>query len=97
MCAFAFFMCTHIHDNSVPLWADSDDAIAFVSEVLNLNPMDLLTKFEQWACARTKCVYHALSTIRNIDKYHQLAGGVQENLQTMRHDCTCLIVNGLHK
>jgi hypothetical protein len=38
----------------VPLWADSDNAVAFVSEVLKLEPMDFLTKFKQWACARTK-------------------------------------------
>ena len=54
MCALAFFTRTHIHDGSMPTWVDSDDAIAFVSEVLGLDPMDFLTKFEQWACARSK-------------------------------------------
>ena len=54
MCALVFFTRTHIHDSTVPSWADSDDAIAFVSEVLKLDPMDLLAKFEQWACSRTK-------------------------------------------
>ena len=54
MCAFVFFTHTHIHDSTVPSWADSDDAIGFVSEVLKVEPMDFLAKFEQWACARTK-------------------------------------------
>jgi len=92
-----FFMCAHIRDNMVPSWADSDDAIMFSSEVLDLNPMDFLTKFEQWACAQTKCMCHAFNTVRNIDQYHPLASGIQENLQSMRHDCTHLIVNGLRK
>lgn len=98
MCALAFFTCTHIHDNSMPTWVDSDDAIAFVSEVLDLDPMDFLAKFEQWACARTSRMYHALSIIKpSIDKPYQLAFRVQENLQTMRSDCTRLILNGLRK
>lgn len=60
MCALAFFTRTHIHDMSMPTWVDSDDAVAFISEVLNLDPMDFLAKFEQWACARTKCLCCAL-------------------------------------
>jgi len=58
MCALAFFTRTHIHDNTMPTWVDSDDAIAFVSEVLDIDPMDFLAKFEQWACARTKGTYY---------------------------------------
>jgi hypothetical protein len=54
MCALVLFTRTHIHDSTVPSWADFDDTIAFDSEVLKLEPMDLLAKFEQWACARTK-------------------------------------------
>jgi hypothetical protein len=57
MCSLAFFTRTHIHDSTVPSWADSDDAIAFVSEVLKLEPMEFLARFEQWACARTKGMY----------------------------------------
>jgi hypothetical protein len=47
----AFFTCTSIHDTMLPSWTDSDDVIAFVSEVLKLEPM---ARFEQWAIARTK-------------------------------------------
>ena len=66
VCALAFFMCSHIHDSTVPSWVDSDDAIAFVSEVLDLKPMDFLAKFEQWACARTKGMCCALNIVRTV-------------------------------
>ncbi|KAF8239106.1 hypothetical protein L208DRAFT_1478308 [Tricholoma matsutake] len=79
MCTLAFFTHTHIHDSMLLAWADSDDAIAFISEVLKLDPMEFLVWFEQWACAHTKGI------------------GVQENLRTVRTDCTCLIAKGLHK
>ena len=81
----------------VPSWADSDDAIVFVSKVLDLDPMDFLVKFKQWACAWTKCMCRAFNTVRNIDQYHPLASGIQENLQSMRCNFTCLVVNGLCK
>ncbi|KAF8518835.1 hypothetical protein BU17DRAFT_90632 [Hysterangium stoloniferum] len=77
MCSMVFFTRTHIHDTTIPSWADSDGAIAFVSEVLKLEPMEFLARFEQWACARIK------------------SGSPQENLQTMRADCTRLIIEGL--
>lgn len=54
VCALAFFTRMHIHDASVPSWVDSDGAIAFVSEVLKIEPMEFLARFEQWACTRTK-------------------------------------------
>jgi hypothetical protein len=66
VCAFVFFTRTHIHDSAIPTWADSDDATAFVSEVLDLEPMDLLAKFEQWACARAKSVYIILQVSRRL-------------------------------
>lgn len=98
MCGLAFFTRTHIHDNTMPTWVDSDDAVAFVSEVLDLDPMDFLAKFEQWACARTKGRYCALRIVEQfINKIVQIAFAVQENLQTMRCDCTRLIANGLRK
>lgn len=65
MCALAFFTRTHIHDNTMPTWIDSDDAVAFVSEVLDMDPMDFLTKFEQWACARVKGTYKAFRIVEN--------------------------------
>ncbi|KAF8229076.1 hypothetical protein L208DRAFT_1288432 [Tricholoma matsutake] len=86
VCAFIFFTHTHIHDSTIPAWANSDNATAFVSEVLDLEPMDLLAKLEQWACI-----------MKTSDNDHPLAGGVQENLQSMRSDCMHLIINGLHK
>ena len=61
-----FFTCTHIHDAAIPVWADSDNAIAFLSEVLDLEPMDILAKFKQWACARSNGAYRASSLIMII-------------------------------
>lgn len=95
MCALIFFTCTHIHNSTLPSWADSDNTIAFVSEVLKLEPMDFLVKFEQWACARTKGAYFVPGHYIKTDDSPHSAGSVQENLQTMRCDCTCLILDGL--
>ena len=55
MCALVFFTQTHIHNTTVPSWANSDGAIAIVSEVLGIKPMEFLAWFEQWACARFTC------------------------------------------
>jgi hypothetical protein len=54
VCGLAFFTRSSIHDTAVPTWLDSDDAIAFVSEVLKLEPMEFLGRFEQWAIARNR-------------------------------------------
>ncbi|KAF8233126.1 hypothetical protein L208DRAFT_1268597 [Tricholoma matsutake] len=96
VCALVFFMCTHIHDSTLPSWADSDDAIGFVSEVLKLEPMEFLARFKQWVCAKTKSEYCALITDK-IMLMMGSAGGPQENLQTMRVDCMRLIIEGLCK
>lgn len=72
MCSLVFFTRTHIRDTTLPSWADSDDAIAFLSEVLKLEPMDFLAKFEQWACTRTKGMYGAAHTQKYTNDYHQL-------------------------
>ena len=66
VCTMVFFTRTHIHDATIPAWADSDNAIAFLSEVLDLEPMDMLAKFEQWACARSNGAYCASSLIMII-------------------------------
>lgn len=94
MCSLAFFTCTHIHDTIIPSWADSDDAIAFLSEVLKIEPMEFLVRFEQWACARTLSMYCPFDAMRT--KLMILsASKPQENLQTMRANCTQLILTGL--
>ncbi|KAF8237874.1 hypothetical protein L208DRAFT_1244996, partial [Tricholoma matsutake] len=72
VCVLVFFMHTHIHDSTLPSWADLDDAIGFVSEVLKLEPMEFLTRFEQWVCARTKSEYCALIT----DKIMLMMGAI---------------------
>jgi hypothetical protein len=54
ICALGFFTCTSIHDTTLPSWIDFNDAVAFVSEVLKLEPMEFLARFEQWTIVRTK-------------------------------------------
>jgi hypothetical protein len=51
---FAFFTRGHIHDSIVPTWIDSDGGAAFITEVLGHDCMDMMTRFEQWACARNR-------------------------------------------
>jgi hypothetical protein len=53
---FAFITRGHVHDSSIPGWVESNDSIRFFREVLDLDPLDVATKFEQWACARDKCM-----------------------------------------
>ncbi|KAF8226330.1 hypothetical protein L208DRAFT_1302540, partial [Tricholoma matsutake] len=64
VCALVFFTHTHLSDTTLPSWSDSDDAIAFLSEVLKLEPMDFLARFEQWACTRNRGVSHVSNTVR---------------------------------
>ena len=49
-----FFTSSTIDNTALPSWADSDNAVTFVSEVLKLEPMEFLVIFEQWATARTR-------------------------------------------
>ena len=50
--AFAFFMRGHVHNTGIPGFFALNKAILFFQEVLRLDPLDVATKFEQWACAR---------------------------------------------
>jgi hypothetical protein len=58
VCVLVFFTRTSIHDTTLPSWTNSNDAIAFVSKVLKLEPMEFLARFEQWAIVRTKGMYY---------------------------------------
>ena len=51
---FAFITRGHVHDTAVPGWVESDDSINFLREVLDLDPLDIAAKFEQWACAKKR-------------------------------------------
>ncbi|KAF8224369.1 hypothetical protein L208DRAFT_1018964, partial [Tricholoma matsutake] len=51
---FAFFTRGHVHDTNIPGWVASNKAILFFQEVLHLDPLDVATKFEQWACTRER-------------------------------------------
>ncbi|KAG6875344.1 hypothetical protein C0992_004216 [Termitomyces sp. T32_za158] len=50
--AFAFFTRGHIHDTIIPGWIESQGSLAFVNEILDITPAELLRKFELWACAK---------------------------------------------
>jgi hypothetical protein len=52
MYQFAFITQGHVHDSSIPGWVESENSVNFLSEVLNIDPLDMATKFEQWVCAR---------------------------------------------
>ena len=52
--AFAFFTRGHVHNMNIPGWVASNEAILFFREVLHLDPLDVATKFEHWACARER-------------------------------------------
>ena len=51
---FAFFTRGHVHDTNIPGWVASHEAILFFREVHHLDPLDVASKFEQWACARER-------------------------------------------
>jgi hypothetical protein len=58
-----FFTRIHLRDTTLPSWADSDDSITFLTEVLKIEPMDFLAKLKQWACTRDPGMYYASNTI----------------------------------
>ncbi|KAJ7083027.1 hypothetical protein C8R44DRAFT_746328 [Mycena epipterygia] len=48
----AFFTRGNADDPTLPHCVDSDDAMSFLLEVLQIAPLDFLRKFEQWSCTR---------------------------------------------
>ena len=54
MAGLAIFSKGHVQDRSIPWILESAAAGDFLRESLNIEPMDLLAKFEQWCCAREK-------------------------------------------
>lgn len=53
--SFAFSTRSHIHDQFHTSWiTDSNNAVDFLTEVLNISPSDVAQKFELWAIAREK-------------------------------------------
>ncbi len=54
--AIALFTRAHVDDTFTPDIFASSGAEGFVWEILRMDPLDLVRKFEQWACS------HALSS-----------------------------------
>ncbi|KAJ6522109.1 hypothetical protein DFH09DRAFT_1424189 [Mycena vulgaris] len=48
--AFAVFSRGNPDDTALPHCVDSDDALAFFTQVLDMPEVDVLRKFEQWSC-----------------------------------------------
>jgi hypothetical protein len=95
---FAFITRGHVHDSCMPGWVESEDSIQFLHEVLDLDPLDVATKFEQWACARDR----STSLFPLIDYIQELTGlllhaatAPVDSLQNVRAQCTHLIADGL--
>jgi len=52
--AFTFVTRGHINDSTTPSFIDSDGALSFFTEVLDLDPSKVAGKFELWATSRSK-------------------------------------------
>jgi len=53
--SFTFVTRGHINDTTAPTFIESDGALAFFKEVLDLDPNEVAGKFELWAMSRKKC------------------------------------------
>ncbi|KAG6809960.1 hypothetical protein H0H92_013925 [Tricholoma furcatifolium] len=81
---FAVFTRGHVHDTITPGWCDSQGAVAFLNEVLEITPYDLVKKFEIWACAKD----------RNA---HRLPAQRKNTTEALRSECINMIANGLRR
>ncbi|GLB38701.1 hypothetical protein LshimejAT787_0505660 [Lyophyllum shimeji] len=79
--AFAFMTRGHVNDTIAPGWIESEGSIAFVREVLDITPAELMRKFELWACAkdRTK-TFDSLASLRT-ECMNLIIGGLQKILK----------------
>lgn len=92
--SFGFLTRASVDDSGKPSWFGSASGVDFLKEVLHLDPWDVLTLFEQWACAMDKgkfslnITYHYLLTIELVPKR-------LDSSTVMRRDCAKSILNGL--
>jgi hypothetical protein len=54
MYGFAIFSKGHIQDLTEPYMMQLAGSLDFFREVLRLDPLDVIAKFEQWCCTREK-------------------------------------------
>ncbi|KAJ6632012.1 hypothetical protein B0H10DRAFT_2250699 [Mycena sp. CBHHK59/15] len=48
----ALFSCGNPNDAALPHCVDSNDTLVFFQQVLDISPLDLLRRFEQWSCTQ---------------------------------------------
>ncbi|KAJ7205072.1 hypothetical protein C8J57DRAFT_1259087 [Mycena rebaudengoi] len=66
MYSFAIFSKGHIQDTTNPFLVHAGDSLDFLHEVMNIDPLDFMAKFEQWTCVREKGTtgVHTLESMR---------------------------------
>jgi hypothetical protein len=64
--ATVFVTWGHVDDANPPVWIDSEGAMDFFCETLDLDPWDVGRLFEQWACARGKGEYIVFILIMSL-------------------------------
>lgn len=42
----------HVDDQIEPEWLAPGNTINFIRDVLNLDPFDVIRRFEQWSCSK---------------------------------------------
>lgn len=72
--SFGFFTRGHVHDSGIPGWIASGRSIEFLAEVLDIDPLDVSTKFEQWCTARDEGEYNLSLPQCNADRPHRGQG-----------------------
>lgn len=84
----------HINDATIPGVYGCNDSLEFFREALQLDETEVLLKFEQWSCSRTKSKSnHSLCPAVS---YGQLVeGSVGDGLVKVRKTVCALIANGL--
>ena len=68
----AFFTRGHINDSTLPSFIDTDNALAFFTEVLHLDPDEVSGKFELWACSKEKSKYFSFIYDRQDLNFSQI-------------------------
>jgi hypothetical protein len=94
----AIFAKGHIHNDYIDGLAEFNGSATFFTEVLNMQPEDVCTKFQQWVCNRKMGKHLLPSSSRQItDLDFMLELDTPDNLQTAQNDCAVSIKKGLRK
>lgn len=96
----AIFAKGHIHDDFIDGVAEFNGSASFFTEVLNIQPEDICSKFQQWVCNRKfsdgkYLLFLSSSQINYLDLTLEL--DMPDNLQTAQNQCAISIRKGLCK